>query len=341
MLWGNPTGRRGGEVLFGTKESKSVNPGTLVWSDFEANTGGGYIDLHLKAIGPLPKREAKPKAGNGHGKGVPPWENVGRTYPYHNADGDLILEVVRTLNGEPRFLQRQPNGMTAAGAIKWRWNVKNIPGHDRLLYRLPELRAAPLDEIIYICEGEKDADRVHNAGLTATTNIGGAGKWRNDCAEEFRGRHCIVLQDNDKAGQDHAATVARSLIGIAASVKILLLPNLPPKGDVSDWLDAAHTLDELQRLAREAPEFVSDRIDTDNHDNRDNHGFLRVCGRFVAKSVLTNWVSPVVPDFFCNHRPQIVNNASSTKSSESRRSACLSRLSCLSLSKEGHHARQG
>jgi hypothetical protein len=35
-------------------------------------------------------------------------------------------------------------------------------------------------------------------------------------------------------------------------VKTLLLPGLPEKGDVSDWLDAAHTLDELQRLAREA-----------------------------------------------------------------------------------------
>jgi hypothetical protein len=164
--------------------------------------GGGYIDLHQATRGPMPKPNHGHQAnGKANGK-VPPWENVGPTYRYTDAAGKLILEVVRTLSGEPRFLQRQPNGKTATGEMKWRWSVKDIPNHDCLLYRLPELRDAPLDDIVWICEGEKDADRLRDAGLVATTNIGGGGKWRDEYAAEFRGKPVVILQDNDQTGRD-------------------------------------------------------------------------------------------------------------------------------------------
>jgi len=35
--------------------------------------------------------------------------------------------------------------------------------------------------------------------------------------------------------------VAQSLVGKAKSIRMLELPNLPPKGDVSDWLEAGGT----------------------------------------------------------------------------------------------------
>ena len=57
-------------------------------------------------------------------------------------------------------------------------------GHSRprlLLYRLPGLRASG-DATVWITEGEKDADRLHDEGLIATTDIGGAGKWRDEYA---------------------------------------------------------------------------------------------------------------------------------------------------------------
>jgi AAA domain len=204
--------------------------------------------MHEATIGPLPQHARKPKPEpNGNGQ-LAPWEDIATIYPYHSADGDPVLEVVRTLSGSPRFRQRRPNGRGG-----WIWSVKGIPGHDRMLYRLPGLRASG-DEIVCITEGEKDADRLHGEGLIATTNIGGAGKWRNECTEEFRGKRVVVLQDNDDAGLKHAAAVAASLAGVAASVKVLLLPGLPDKADVSDWLDAGNTIDELERLVREAPE---------------------------------------------------------------------------------------
>lgn len=51
----------------------------------------------------------------------------------------------------------------------------------------------------------------------------------------------------------HAREVARALHGTAKRVKILRLPDLPPKGDVSDWLDDGGTAAELRLLARAAP----------------------------------------------------------------------------------------
>jgi hypothetical protein len=53
-----------------------------------------------------------------------------------------------------------------------------MAGVERLPYRLPELLAAEPDQIIFVTEGEKDADNVHALGLTATTNSEGAGKFR-------------------------------------------------------------------------------------------------------------------------------------------------------------------
>ena len=50
-------------------------------------------------------------------------------------------------------------------------------------------------------------------------------------------------------------TVARSLTGIAQSVIIVKLPSVPAKGDVSDWLDAGGTRDQLLSLIEDAPVF--------------------------------------------------------------------------------------
>ena len=138
---------------------------------------------------------------------------------------------------------------------------------------MPELLAAPLTTIVYVAEGEKDVDALRQRLLVATCNPGGVGKWRQEYKTFFRARHVIVLSDNDAQavdtegkprfhpdgrpvlpGQDHADDVTKNLRGIAASVRILMLPNLPPKGDVSDWFAAGGTAEELERLARDAPE---------------------------------------------------------------------------------------
>jgi hypothetical protein len=69
----------------------------------------------------------------------------------------------------------------------------------------------------------------------------------------FKGKHVIILVDNDAAGRKHGDLVASRLYGIAASVKIVLLPDLDESEDVADWLAAGHTLAELEAIVEATP----------------------------------------------------------------------------------------
>lgn len=166
------------------------------------------------------------------------------TYDYRDENGDLLYQVCRYPS--KKFLQRRPN---RSGG--WAWDLRGVR---RVLYRLPELVVAPNGRV-HVTEGEKDADRLAREGLIATTNSGGAGKWRKEYAEALQGREVVILPDNDEAGRKHAQQVARSLHGVARCVKVVELPGLPQKGDVSEWLDAGHNAEELNALAEAVPEW--------------------------------------------------------------------------------------
>ncbi|MCL4466853.1 MAG: hypothetical protein M1401_18665 [Chloroflexi bacterium] len=168
-------------------------------------------------------------------------------YDYHNEQGQLAHQTIRYgANGfQKTFRQRQPNG---AGG--WIWDLK---GACVSPYRLPQLLSADLASVVFVCEGEKDADNLARLGEVATTNAMGAGKWREDYNQHFAGRHVVILPDNDQAGRDHARQVAENLYPVAAGVRLVELPNLPSRGDVSDWLSAGGTAEELRRLVGAAP----------------------------------------------------------------------------------------
>jgi hypothetical protein len=171
--------------------------------------------------------------------------NIVATYSYNNLGGDLVHQTVRY---EPKgFKQRRPDGNGG-----WIWDLKGIVP---ILYRLPQLVAADPSEIVYICEGEKDADRLAALGFIATTSAMGAGKWRSEYADSLRGRKVRIIpdKDSDDTGLKHALGVAASLHGVAADVRILELPNLREHGDVSDFLNNGGSADKLRELAEAAP----------------------------------------------------------------------------------------
>ncbi len=197
----------------------------------------------LAAIG-LTMRDLYPEPEQKRGQEGP--GKIIATYGYKDADGRLLFQVCRTV--DKRFFQRRPDGK--GGWINGLGDVKPV------LYRLPEvLQAVKQGETIFIPEGEKDVDNLARLGLAATCNPMGAGKWRDHYSEHLRGTKVVILPDNDEPGRKHAQQVAKSLHGKAKSIKILELPGLPPKGDVSDWLAAGGTKEELLRLAQEAPEW--------------------------------------------------------------------------------------
>jgi putative DNA primase/helicase len=168
-------------------------------------------------------------------------------YVFQSPDGAPAHRTIRVPkpDGKKSFFQQRFEGG------KW---VDGLQGARLYLYRLPELMAAPADRIAYVVEGEKDVDNLRACGEVATTNPMGAGKWRPEYAEALRGRHVVVLPDHDPPGAKHGEDVARSLRGVAASVRVVLLPGLLPKGDVSDWLAAGHAVEELHALVAAEPE---------------------------------------------------------------------------------------
>lgn len=168
------------------------------------------------------------------------------TYEYRDESGNLLFQAIRY--APKGFSQRRPDGTGG-------W-IGNLEGVRRMLYRLPELLAASADETIYLVEGEKDVDRLRAGGLVATCNPMGAGKWRDEYVKFLRGRRVVIIPDNDQPGRDHAQAEAKSLRGVAASVKYLALSRLPDHGDVSDWLAMGGTVETLQAMAAAAPEWT-------------------------------------------------------------------------------------
>jgi putative DNA primase/helicase len=166
-------------------------------------------------------------------------------YDYCDANGKLIYQAVRY---KPKdFRQRQPDGKGG-----WIWNMKGVKP---VPFKLPHvLSAIKNDEFIFIAEGEKDCNNLAALGLTATCNHGGAGKWRASHSKWFKaGAKVVVLPDNDEPGREHASKVARQLHDRGCKVKVIELPGLPPKGDVTDWLNSGGTKDKLLHLAADAP----------------------------------------------------------------------------------------
>ncbi len=128
--------------------------------------------------------------------------------------------------------------------------IKQVP------YRLPEfIEAIANDQPVLIVEGEQKANLLAEWNIAATCCAEGAGKWTAEHAKHVRGADVIILPDADKAGRDHAETVAQSLQGIAKRIRILELPDLAPKGDVVDWAAAGHTREELDELIEQTPEW--------------------------------------------------------------------------------------
>lgn len=158
---------------------------------------------------------------------------------YVDEQGRLLFQVERR---DPKdFRQRRPDG-------NGEW-IYDLNGVRRVVYRLPDVVAAIGNgDPVLVVEGEKDADRLAGLGLCATCNPMGAGKWLSEYNATFAGADVIVLPDNDEAGRAHGATVRDALVSVARSVRLIELPGLPPKGDVSDWLDAGHTAGELLDL---------------------------------------------------------------------------------------------
>jgi hypothetical protein len=179
---------------------------------------------------------------NGHAK------QLVTAYPYHNANGKMIFEVVRY---EPKdFRQRKPDATAPDG---WIWNTKGIT---KVMFRLPEtLAAVASGKFIFVCEGEKDVLAMVENGFSATCNPGGAGKWQDSFSETLRGADVTIIADKDAPGRKHARLVAGKLHGIAKSVRVIELPGDGVK-DAADFLAAGGDAAQIGELVDATPQWA-------------------------------------------------------------------------------------
>ncbi|MGH3304119.1 MAG: helix-turn-helix domain-containing protein [Streptosporangiaceae bacterium] len=148
-------------------------------------------------------------------------------YDYRHQDGTLAYTVVRY---QPKdFSIEAPDGTPMENPVA---------PETAVLYRLPELLAAPPGATVHVCEGERDCETLACLGLVATTNPCGTRMgWLDSYTPYLAGRHAVVLPDADGPGRRHAATVLDAIAGTASSAVVCDL-HAPGRGpwDVTDWM---------------------------------------------------------------------------------------------------------
>lgn len=180
---------------------------------------------------------------------------IAARYYYRMADGTAAGRVTRA------YIPHEKGTRRVFWQHQWDGHAWARGGFPTLLYHLPEVIAAVRDGLtIYFVEGEKDADNAIRAGLAATCNAMGAGKFRVQHADQLAGAHRVVIvADRDEAGRRHGAAIAELLRGRVGSVDIV---EAAVGKDISDHLAAGRRPDELVPVGPAVAGWAEIRLDS-------------------------------------------------------------------------------
>lgn len=207
-------------------------------------------------------------------------KDIEAIYKFYDENGDLAYEKIRK-KGKKFLHRRYEDKMEIWGlsegiytetfpgsnsySMKEREGAKTIwlPEQEHILYNLPNLiRAIKEGKVVYIVEGEKDADNLIKRGQIATTTSIGATKgdlgkkWLKSFNKYFKGANVVLIPDNDKPGMAFMDHVAKQLKSVANSIKIIELPGLEVKGDISDWFLDDNDIYDLNNIVEKTLEYV-------------------------------------------------------------------------------------
>jgi putative DNA primase/helicase len=183
------------------------------------------------------------------------------TYNYRDTAGNILLQKVRNPPGRaPRFWLRRPDGKGG-----WINGTKGV--NTKIIYRADDVMKAIAEGRTIACvEGEKDADNLWAFGIASTCNCHGASepgkqsKWTKAHSDQLAGANIVVLGDHDSAGYEHQEVTCKLSHGVAKRVRKLTLaahwPGIPKGGDISDWLAAGHTREDLAALIASAQDYA-------------------------------------------------------------------------------------
>ncbi len=169
-------------------------------------------------------------------------EELVETYTYRDEQGNILFY-------KDRYKLTFEDGTTDKDFKQYRVingeKILSLGDVRRVLYKLPELLTSDKEEPIFLCAGEKDVNRLRVYCMVATTNTEGEGKWNSEYNEAFRNRTVYILVDNDPTGKKRVDLVSKELRTVGCRIKVIELPGLPEKGDVSDWLESGHSTFDL------------------------------------------------------------------------------------------------
>ena len=230
-LLGDPNPKLSNEknIRFGNFGSLTIDIEKGTYFDFEENKGGGLVDL-IKREGKDPKKFLDEIGVNETQK-----TELEKVYYYKDSNNVEKYQVCRFY---PKTFR--PRTKINGG---YKIGLHNV---DPLPYNLPEITKRQ-NEVIYIVEGEKDADNLFKLGLLSTTNSGGSNNWKKCLNIYFENRDVIIIPDCDDAGKKHLNTVYDNLKSIVKSFNVIYLKK---HKDISDYLKE-HTKEDFLELKPE------------------------------------------------------------------------------------------
>lgn len=170
-------------------------------------------------------------------------------YPIRNKDGKLV-----------NFRMYSPDTDGENKVISWT-DGQGQTGYGR--GRLWPEECLPKLSLILV-EGEKDCVLMNQVltdnrvdGWASVTATIGAGSWKNEWSERFKGKHVVVIYDRDQPGQEAAQKIGGEIMSFATSVRIVVLDIAEKGGDVTDYfVKHGKTWDDLKKLIDAAEYFT-------------------------------------------------------------------------------------
>lgn len=164
----------------------------------------------------------------------------GAIHHYTAPDGAITFARMRLKHPDTGEKWIRPLRRDAAGI----WCELKAPEFEggAPLYNLHQLcDPARQSERVILTEGEYKVDMLALRGILATTS-GGAQSVEAADWQPLAGRDVLIWSDNDKPGAEYAQHAENKLRALGCTVSFIDVAalNLPPKGDVVDWLKAFH-----------------------------------------------------------------------------------------------------
>jgi hypothetical protein len=126
------------------------------------------------------------------------------------------------------------------------------------LYPLPQYLSTPIEEPVFLCEGEWDCLLLRQLGFNAITVTGSVKAWDDEFNKHFQGRTVYIIHDvNDKEqdGAFGAVKRAHALKDYATEIKVITLdlPDTYVGGDVTDYfIKENHAVEDFETLIAKA-----------------------------------------------------------------------------------------